>query len=161
MVAFAMAAGCSGAKKTDLELPGPAPTGTSGVDGGIGTTPVGDGATGLLESGLPQGPACSQGTPEKEPNDTRAEANPIADTVCGAIQPGSDADVYAFTLDQDSLSLSFTGNVIVQVEVNGVSVALTPTTHPPIAIKKHAAYALTVRSLDGSPQPYTLTRTSK
>ena len=65
-------------------------------------------------------------TPEVEPNDGKDNANTLAPTRCGAIQPNSESDFLTFILapTSTSMQLTFGGKVQLKVEVAGQTVLL-------------------------------------
>jgi hypothetical protein len=145
-VAFASAAlivACSGATRSDLEDP---------TQGGTAPPP------GSSDGGAV---TCQGGTPEIEPNNTPATANPINGEVCGIIDPPTESDFFTFTPPQTAkgISLSFTGKIDVTVTVAGTTVTLSAASHPDIPFVKGRPYVLEVKSADGVKEAYTVTVT--
>ena len=103
-------------------------------------------------------PCVVGGVLEVEPNDTKATANTLAPTVCGALLVSADAgadggiesDFLTFTLPSTATNfyIQFSGDISMKVDVEGnPSVTITPTMAATIPFVKEKPYYIEVRSL--------------
>lgn len=151
MASLAIAVSCGGSVEQDVL----APEGTSSGTGDAGSTDAGSSSDAQSSGDTGTPPLPGDCTPEKEKNDGRNGANPLAPSVCGVIDPASEVDVLTFQLKPTSTSLKFQfdGQVSLRVEVAGTSTELTPTNSPKVPFVKGVPYFVTVKALDSNAKP--------
>jgi len=151
---------CGGADPQDVLGPTATPTpsstatasgGTSGSSGSSGTS----GSSGSND--IPDVPAVDAGRPacvdEREPNNGRDEANPLAVATCGVLKPESEADWLTFMLPTTATSLQivFDGKVTLKVEIeDGPTVTLGSGTTVKVPVAKGRRYWVEIKSADGT-----------
>lgn len=119
-VGLAILAACGGSKSQEV-LDNTSST-SSSSSGGASGAPSSSGASGTSNGGVDGssggGGTCTQ---EREPNDNKDTANPLAPSVCGVLEQNSDVDFLTFQLHQGtrSVSINFSGDVTLTVEVEG------------------------------------------
>ena len=157
MMLAVLAPACSGATEQDVfQAPSSAGSGgntsggnTSGGNTSGGTTTTSGGTTsgGGVDASAPE-TSTAACTAEAEPNDARDEANALAPSRCGVIQPNSESDFLTFQLSPKSTSmqLKFEGQVTLRVEVDGGSVTLGAGKFPPVPFVKGKRYFVEVKS---------------
>jgi hypothetical protein len=121
---FGLVVACSGATTQDVFSASPdggASSGTSGTSSG--TTSSSSTSSGSVDAGAPDAGPC---TPEVEPNDTENQANELAPSRCGAIQPQTDVDFLTFTLKPttSTMEVKFDGKVTLRITVANQTVTL-------------------------------------
>ena len=150
--------GCGGAAGQDV-LDSKESTSSSGSSGASGSTSGGtSGSSGSTSgssgstSGAPDGSIDSSTAcpPETEPNNNRDTANTLAPTRCGAITPNSESDFLAFTLKPSSTSMqiTFTGQVVLKVDVNGNTITLGSGGGGIVPFVKGQRYVIEVKATD-------------
>jgi len=179
VVSAAGAAACSGTSASALfnETGDGSASGTTGGDAAAGAETgagtgggTGDGGGGgggkhdaaAIDSGPVTG-TCPNGSgmQELESNDSSTTANllPPNTDMCGTISTTNDVDFYKFILPESTqnMSITFTGQVKVIVNVNGQTVVLTPGSTQPVPVEKNKPYVLDVQTNDGAaPHDYLL-----
>ena len=139
-LALVCGAACGGADSQDVlgSIDGAASTSSSGTSGSSGsssgtsgsssgTSGSSSGTSGSSGGGIDAAPDTgSDCPPETEGNNNKATANLIGKTLCGAISPQNDQDFMTFTLPAtaQSLDITYSGDVIVEVTVLGSTVTL-------------------------------------
>lgn len=147
MMLAVLAPACSGATEQDV-FQAPASAGSSGnTSGGTTTTSGGTTSGGGVDASAPE-TSTAACTAEAEPNDARDEANALAPSRCGVIQPNSESDFLTFELSPKSTSmqLKFEGQVTLRVEVDAGSVTLGAGKFPPVPFVKGKRYFVEVKS---------------
>lgn len=178
VVSAAGAAACSGTSASALfnETGDGSASGATGGDAAAGADTgggtgggTGDGGGGggkhdaaAIDSGPVTG-TCPNGSgmQELESNDSSTTANllPPNTDMCGTISTTNDVDFYKFVLPESTqnMSITFTGQVKVIVNVNGQTVVLTPGSTQPVPVEKNKPYVLDVQTNDGAaPHDYLL-----
>lgn len=145
----ATAAGCSGATEQDvLRTNSAASSGGTAADASSG----GDEQTssGGAADASSSDSAAAKCTPEVEPNDDADDANELAPSRCGAIQPNSEVDYLRFQLADKSTSmqLRFDGKVTLEVEVDGDTVVLGGPLSPKVPFVKGKRYTVRIKSTE-------------
>ena len=144
----ATAAGCSGATEQDVLRTNSAASSGGAADASSG----GDGQTssGGAADASSSDSAAAKCTPEVEPNDDPDDANELAPSRCGAIQPNSEVDNLRFQLSDKSTSmqLRFDGKVTLEVEVDGDTVVLGGPLSPKVPFVKGKRYTVRIKSTE-------------
>ena len=146
----AAAAGCSGATEQDvLRTNSAASSGGTEADASSGGGGGQTGSSGGADASSPDG-AAGTCTPEVEPNDDDDDANELAPSRCGAIQPNSEVDTLRFELSDKSTSmqLRFDGKVTLEVEVDGDKVLLGGPLSPKVPFIKGKRYTVRIKSTE-------------
>lgn len=130
------------------------------------------GAPVTLDGGGPDGgglPCVQGGIAEVEPNNAAGTATPFTTSVCGFIEPnsapadaaadasvGAEVDFLTFTLQAATTSffVQFSGDVTLNITVDGQTVVLTPTSFPPIPFVKNKPYVIEVKANQASTTVY-------
>lgn len=145
------AAGCSGATEQDVlwtnsaASSGGAPADAStGADGPASSSGGADAAADSASTACP---------PEVEPNDDADDANELAPSRCGAIQPNSEVDYLRFELSDKatSMQLRFDGKVTLEVEVDGDTVVLGGPLSPKVPFVKGKRYTVRIKATERAP----------
>lgn len=143
---------CSGAAEQDVfQTPGAAGSSgnTSGGNTSGGTTSGGNSSGGAVDASAPD--TSSAGcTAEAEPNDARDEANTLAPSRCGVIQPNSESDFLTFQLapKSTSMQIKFDGQVTLKVEVDGDAVTLGGGKFPSVPFVKGKRYFIEIKAAE-------------
>jgi hypothetical protein len=147
------ASGCSGSEAQDVLAKRAAPastipgsSGTSGTSGGTSGTSGGtSGTSGTIDASIDGATECPE---EQEPNNGRDDANVLAASRCGAIQPNSDNEFLTFQLKSTttSMQITFEGKVALRVDVNNESVLLGLGGSPKVPFVKGATYYIEIKA---------------
>jgi hypothetical protein len=133
--AFCAGSGCRGAEEQDVLEP----SRTAGnATGGEGAAPA----------------ATTPCASEIEPNDERDDATVLAPSLCGAIEPSNESDFLTFELapTSTSIGITFTGEVELEVRVDGKSVKLGAGAFPPVPFVKGERYYIEIKALERGPR---------
>jgi hypothetical protein len=135
--------GCGGAATQDAlgstgSSGSAAQPGTSSSDGGKSDASSADAAT----------DAAAPCTNEVEPNDDPRQANTLAPSRCGDINPAGESDFLTFQLapTSSSLQIKFDGKVTLKVEVGGNAVTLGNGKFPAVPFVKGEVYLIEVKA---------------
>jgi hypothetical protein len=156
LAASVSTSGCSGSSAQDVLASEQAASssGTSGTSGAgtSGTSGAGTSGTGTSgSSGAPADASVDSSTgcpPETEPNNGKDTANALAPTLCGVISPAGESDFLTFQLkaSSTSMSLNFTGQVLLQVDVGNQSVTLGGGGNGKVPFVKGQRYVVEVKA---------------
>ena len=89
--------------------------------------------------------------PEVEPNDNPKEANVLAPALCGTLSQKDGKEFLSFELQPttSSMSINFSGQVRLRVEVQGVKTELTPSSAGQVPFVMGSPYSIEVTALPG------------
>ena len=137
---------CSGAAEQDV-FQAPSAGGASNTSGG--TTSGGTTSGGAVDASATDA-AAADCTAEAEPNDARDEANTLAPSRCGVIQPNSESDFLTFQLapKSTSMQIKFDGQVTLKVEVDGDAVTLGGGKFPSVPFVRGKRYFIEIKATD-------------
>jgi hypothetical protein len=155
LVASASLGACSGSNAQDVldsnqtasssgtsgSTSGTSGSGTSGSSGGT------SGTSGVVDASVDGSDACPQ---EAEPNNNKDTANTLSPTLCGVISPNSESDFLTFQLKPTttSMSINFTGKVLLKIDVNGQTVTLGGSANPKVPFEKGQHYIIEVKATE-------------